>query len=137
MTTKAWKIVAATASVALLAGVVVARTVEIHSCGAHSAMAAGEACGVAGSARATGDKDLVMSVVCERSCAVKEKYDEADLVLQPGAREGDLTRCPVSGVVFHVTAAHPRVEYRGQAFRLCCGGCEGKFRANPARFVSS
>ena len=100
-------------------------------------MASGDACEKGDGVKATGNKDMVMSVVCERSCAAHEDYAEADIVAQPGTHTGELTRCPVSGVVFRVAADNPTVRYKGREFRLCCGGCESKFRANPARFVSS
>ena len=104
--------------------------------GASSADAACDGGATTAHATAKG-KDPVMSFVCERSCAAKVAYQEADLAPQPGAKDGDLTRCPVSGVVFEVAARNPSIEYAGHRYRLCCQGCEKKFRADPARFVAS
>jgi hypothetical protein len=85
---------------------------------------------------AKGHRDPLMAMVCERSCAAKAPYREEMVMAQPNAHVGALTRCPVSGVVFTVTGESPDLVYHGAHYRLCCGGCEKKFRANPARFVS-
>ncbi len=118
--------------VALLGAVVAARSV------AHFANCAGGACASEAAPVTAGKgKDPLMAFVCERSCATKIAYQEADLAPQPGAKAGDLTRRPVSGVVFQVAADNPTVEHQGRRYRLCCSGCEQKFRAHPARFVAS
>jgi hypothetical protein len=62
-------------------------------------------------------------------------YESSEIVAQPGAEDGDLARCPVSGVVFAVASDHPRIVAGDDAYRLCCDGCAKKFRAEPARFV--
>jgi len=115
--------------------------------GATGAVASGHSCsadGPEGAATATlaaagvptGKFDPAMSGACEGSCAAKG-YNAADVVAQPGAIAGKLTRCPVSGVVFTVDAEHPHVAYAGHEYVLCCDGCAKKFSKNPGRFVTS
>ena len=78
--------------------------------------------------------DPAQSEVCKRTCATKEPHAEQELVPAAQAKVGDLTRCPVSGVVFRVSAESPQVEYSGKTLRVCCDGCAEKFREQPARF---
>jgi YHS domain-containing protein len=80
--------------------------------------------------------DPTMAAVCERACATRLAYDPGDVVTQPGAVVGWLTRCPVSGVVFAVTTGSARVDHAGKTYYLCCDRCSGKFRDAPARFVA-
>ena len=91
--------------------------------------------------RATGTRaaasgpDPEMAGVCQKSCATRQAYDEVDIVPQPGAVVGRLTRCPVSGVVFTVNEHGTAVSYAGSTWYLCCDGCAKKFRRDPARFT--
>jgi len=80
--------------------------------------------------------DPTMSLVCERSCAAKVPYRQDQIVSQPGARPGDLARCPVSGVVFAVHQESPTFTVRGKTYRTCCETCVTKLRKNPARFLA-
>jgi len=48
---------------------------------------------------------------------------------------GDVTACPVSGEVFTVAADSPKAEFEGKTYYMCCGGCVGKFNADPARYL--
>ena len=129
--------------VAVVAAVLAVRAVGVSRCGLSAAMA-GSSCAAPQSEAATSShtatkaahgKDPLMALVCERSCAAKTPYREEMVIAQPGAKEGDLARCPVSGVVFSVTVDNPDVAYQGMHYRLCCGTCEKKFRARPAHFV--
>lgn len=91
-----------------------------------------------GSVVATGTAsgpDPEMAGVCEMSCATRAPFDEADVLSQPGANVGRLTRCPVSGVVFTVGEDATAVSHDGHTWYLCCDGCEKKFRQDPARFT--
>jgi YHS domain-containing protein len=54
-------------------------------------------------------------------------------VEQPGARPGDETYCPVSGVVFRVTPESARRESGGATRWFCCEACAGYFEKNAAR----
>jgi hypothetical protein len=94
------------------------------ACGPTSAPTSGSASGI----------DPAQSEVCKRTCATKEPHAEQELVPAAQATVGELTRCPVSGVVFRVSAESPQVEYSGRKLRVCCGGCAEKFREQPARF---
>lgn len=78
--------------------------------------------------------DPMMSTVCRFSCAAQD-YDEAQVAVQPGVHEGELTRCPVSGVVFEVGDERPTIAAGEDQYRLCCDGCAEKFEAEPTRFV--
>ena len=81
--------------------------------------------------------DPVQSEVCKHTCAIKETHADREVVPSAQAKVGDLTRCPVSGVVFRVSAESPQVEYSGRSVRVCCDGCAEKFREQPARFGGS
>ena len=83
-----------------------------------------------------GTFDPEMSKVCQRGCATKLEYTEDMIVKQPGAKVGDLTRCPVSGVVFKITAESIHARYQGDEFFFCCGGCAKKFEEMPSHFVT-
>ena len=66
----------------------------------------------------------------------------AAAVAKPGIKPmgeagvGDTTNCPVSGEEFVVTAASPKVDHQGQTYYFCCGGCDKKFQADPAKYLS-
>ena len=77
-----------------------------------------------------------MAAICKKACAA-HGYDESRVVPAPRAKLGDLTRCPVSGVVFEVDSDTPRLEHAGQSYWLCCDGCAERFRATPQRFAGS
>jgi hypothetical protein len=80
--------------------------------------------------------DPVMSVMCERACATKLQYRDHQVVSQPGAKPGDLTRCPVSGVVFVVQQDNPSYAVGGHEWLTCCETCVAKLRKNPERFLT-
>lgn len=62
-------------------------------------------------------------------------FNDADVVRQPGAKIGDITRCTVSGEAFRVTADHPSVDYQGQPVYFCCPGCIRRFQRNPEQYI--
>lgn len=62
-----------------------------------------------------------------------DKYDEAEVVAQPGAKVGDLTRCPISGSVFRVAESSPATVQKGQTYYTCCAGCVDQLEADFAR----
>ena len=72
---------------------------------------------------------------CRFACATKLKYEPKAVVSQPGAMDGRLTQCPVSGVVFNVDAKRPHVRVGVDEYVTCCDACAGKLRRNPHRFV--
>ena len=63
------------------------------------------------------------------------EYDPADVVAQPGAEVGDITRCPVSGEVFVVTADSTFLDHEGQDVYFCCSSCIRRFQRDPARYL--
>jgi hypothetical protein len=65
---------------------------------------------------------------CQKSCGARAAPE--GLVLQPNAKVGDFTRCPVSGAAFRITEVTSRREYRGRSVFLCCNGCARYFDAH-------
>jgi hypothetical protein len=65
---------------------------------------------------------------CQKSCGTRAA--PASLVLQPGAKVGDYTRCPVSGAAFRIGETTPQREYRGSKVFLCCPNCARYFDAH-------
>ena len=86
------------------------------------------------SGKVLGRFDLAMAG-CHFACATKVKYDARAVVAQPGARDGKLTQCPVSGVVFSVDAKRPHVRVGADEYVTCCDTCAEKLRKSPRRFV--
>lgn len=88
------------------------------------------------SCKVTSDTDLanVMAGVCQKACAV-QNYDPKHVVDQSTVQAGDLTRCPVSGVVFQVTENSSVVTNEDQEFYTCCATCAGIFEKDPERFL--
>ena len=80
------------------------------------------------------DLASVMAGVCQKACAV-QNYDPNDVVDQATAKIGDLTQCPVSGVVFKVTENSSVVRYEDQELFTCCATCAGIFEKDPERFL--
>lgn len=78
--------------------------------------------------------DLAMAG-CRFACATKAKYDAQSVMAQPGASDGKLTQCPVSGVVFSVDATRPHIRFGADDYVTCCDTCAEKLRKNPRRFV--
>ncbi len=72
---------------------------------------------------------------CQQGCGFNEPYDPEDVVSQPGARVGDLTRCPVSDAVFVVRDDQRTVEHAGVTYYVCCDECANRFREEPSRFA--
>jgi hypothetical protein len=86
------------------------------------------------SGKVLGHFDLAMAG-CRFACATQREYDAESVVAQPGARDGHLTRCPVSGVVFNVDSNRPRVMVGADDYVTCCDRCAEKLRKNSRRFV--
>ncbi len=54
--------------------------------------------------------------------------------LSAGASEViEQTTCPVMGAKINKNIF---VEHKGQKVYFCCGGCEGKFKADPEKYIS-
>jgi hypothetical protein len=110
---------------------------EEGSCSKPSDTSISESAGfmIAGS-NSLGKFDADRASVCQAACGTKQEYEVDSVVAQPGASEGDLTRCPVSGVVFAVASDRPAVPVGDDIYRMCCDGCAERFRAEPAQFVT-
>lgn len=72
---------------------------------------------------------------CAESCGQPASDHVDGVVAQPGARPGDRTYCPVSGVVFEVDPEAARgdahtSEVGGEPIYLCCGACAEYFEAH-------
>ena len=76
-----------------------------------------------------------MNTLCQKSCAV-QNYDPDDLVSPAKASIGDLTRCPVSGVVFRVTQFSPMVKFEDKEIYTCCGSCEKIYNHDPEKYAA-
>ena len=85
--------------------------------------------------KATGRYDVTLSEACAITCATQADYASSDVQVQPGAKVGDLTECPVCGVVFTVEEDLPRVRNGGDEYVACCETCAKKFRRGPRLFV--
>jgi hypothetical protein len=64
---------------------------------------------------------------CERTCGFHGRVNENKIVEQPGAKVGDLARCPVSGVIFEVKPDNPQVTLNGKRYFTCCAACAANF----------
>jgi|SRR5688572_2159375 len=80
--------------------------------------------------------DSKMSMICEFSCGAKD-VEESKVVAQSKAHAGDFTKCPVSGVVFHVTQESTKIQHEGKSAFTCCGTCAELFKAEPAAYVAN
>ncbi len=74
---------------------------------------------------------------CEKSCALRVKYDKSEVAPQPGAAVGKVARCPVSGVFFRVREESPKAAVAGAPYRFCCASCARIFGKDPKRFIAS
>ncbi len=104
--------------------------------GASCSTSAGVAC-EAPQGNLTGRFDPIQSGACRFACATPLKYDPKQVMAQPGAKNGQLTQCPVSGVVFAVDKGRPRVRYAGKEYATCCEGCAKKLRRNPSHYLKA
>lgn len=60
-----------------------------------------------------------------------------DIVMQPHAKAGQRTFCPVSGAAFQVKADSVHREVNGVTVYLCCEACAGYFDAHRDRVVAA
>jgi YHS domain-containing protein len=62
-----------------------------------------------------------------KSCGSHSPAEGAALVLQPEAKLGDYTRCPVSGAVFQISGTRQHRDYKGHTLCFCCLACAQYF----------
>ena len=77
---------------------------------------------------------------CEQSCGSRASAAEDGVVVQAAsaqAKIGDKVYCPVSGVVFTVSAQSAHRDVGGKTVYFCCESCAAYFTANQARVVAS
>jgi hypothetical protein len=72
---------------------------------------------------------------CQKSCGAREV--SAPVVLQPGAKPGDITRCLVSGAAFQVTDNTVQRTHLGRAVYLCCDACARYFDEHADAVMAS
>src|SRR5947208_3331109 len=68
------------------------------------------------------------------SCGMRGRNPRA--VVQPGAKEGDLTYCPVSGAVFRVKETSLHADVGGRPLFFCCEACARHFAQNRDRVLA-
>ncbi|HKY36588.1 MAG TPA: heavy-metal-associated domain-containing protein [Polyangiaceae bacterium] len=73
---------------------------------------------------------------CEGGCGARVASQAEGVLTQPGARLGKPSYCPVSGVVFDVTATSPRRGVGDSALYFCCESCAQYFDANSSRILA-
>jgi hypothetical protein len=61
----------------------------------------------------------------------------ADIVVQPGAKDGDRTYCPMSGVVFQVKKSSSHREVDGKPIYFCCETCADYFMKHRDRIAAA
>jgi Cu+-exporting ATPase len=44
---------------------------------------------------------------------------------------------PVCGMSVRIDGAQNTFQHAGRTYYFCCGGCRGRFAANPLKFVSA
>lgn len=74
---------------------------------------------------------------CRFACGTKQDYQASDVHTQPGACAGNLTQCPVSGVVFAVDEGRPHVRIGQAEYVTCCDKCAQKLKRDPGRYLKT
>lgn len=95
------------------------------------------ACGGSTPAPAAPEAPAAQAVATPGDATKADEAAAGDVKPIGEAKVGDKTKCPVSGEVFTVTDASPKVEHEGKTYYFCCSGCDAKFKADPAKFLSS
>jgi hypothetical protein len=62
---------------------------------------------------------------------------DAVIVLQPNAKAGDFTRCPVSGAAFRIGESTVRRAYGDRVVYLCCDTCAKYFDQHADAVVAA
>lgn len=85
---------------------------------------------------------LVVALVAASGAMATTAVADTSLVLKPtaaqiaAAKPAKNTLCPVSHEDVGSMGGGRTVLYKGQAVKLCCGGCVKKFGKNPDKFVA-
>ena len=59
-----------------------------------------------------------------------------DVVAQPGAKNGDVTKCPVNDEVFKVASKSARVKVAGSTYVVCCKECAVALKKDPKKYLN-
>ncbi len=78
--------------------------------------------------------DAAFKGCSEGVCGMRGRNPQA--VVQPGAKVGDLTYCPVSGAVFRIKESSQRVDVHGKTLYLCCEACARYFAQSQERVLA-
>jgi len=74
---------------------------------------------------------------CAGACGTRTAGISKDVTIQPGVATDQQTYCPVSGVVFRVTASSPSRDLRGTKLYFCCEACAAYFAQNSERVLAA
>lgn len=80
--------------------------------------------------------DAKMSWVCEMNCAAKN-YDKNKVVANSKAKPGDLTKCPVSGVVFTIVEGSGTIRHNDITYHTCCGTCANMYAEDSVKYATN
>ncbi len=80
--------------------------------------------------------DTKMSWVCEMSCAAKN-YEKDKVVSNSTAKPGELTKCPISGVVFTVNENSGIVKRGDFTYHTCCGTCANMYTEDSSKYAAN
>jgi len=71
------------------------------------------------------------------ACAAHESnYSAKDAVAQPGAKTGDITKCPVNDEVFKVASSSARVKVAKSTYVVCCKECAVALKKDPKKYLN-
>jgi hypothetical protein len=70
------------------------------------------------------------------ACGAHEVDAAKNVVAQPGAKTGDVTKCPVDADLFTVASNSPRVKASKSTYVVCCKGCAVAFKKDPKRYTN-
>ena len=65
-----------------------------------------------------------------------EKYLKKTKKAEKPAKKAETVVCPVTNHKFEVAAAKGSSTHNGKTYHFCCGGCKGKFDADPAKYIT-
>jgi copper chaperone len=78
--------------------------------------------------------DAAFSGCSEGVCGLRGRNAQA--VVQPGAKVGQLTYCPVSGAVFRIKESSRHADVHGRTLYLCCEACARYYADNQDRVLA-
>jgi len=74
--------------------------------------------------------DPKMNKICKRGCAEKSvNYKKDEVAPNGNASIGEVTKCPISGVIFRVKKTTPKFQHNGKSYQFCCRTCAAKFKS--------